>query len=151
MTSFGTARIALLGLLAVGLGSAQQGAPRGSTDALKDEIVAQERAGLEALKTGDLSAFANSTADDAVFVDAAGPAGKEQVVNNVAGFQLREYSMTDVRFVALSVDSGLIVYKMSEAGTSHGKDFAAKVVVSSLWVRRSGKWLCLFSQETGAK
>jgi uncharacterized protein (TIGR02246 family) len=118
---------------------------------LRDEIVAQERAGLEALRTGDLKAFADSTADDAVFVDAAGPAGKEQVMKNVAGFQLREYTMTDVRFVVLSSDSGLIVYRAAEAGTSHGKEFAAKVLVSSLWVKRSGKWQCVFSQETATR
>jgi uncharacterized protein (TIGR02246 family) len=144
-------RIVLLALLTVGLGSAQQDAPKGSTDALKDEILAQERAGLDALKSGDLAAFANSTADDAVFVDAAGPAGKEQVMKNVAGFRLSDYSITDVQFVALSADSGLIVYRVTETGASHGREFTAKVIVSSLWVRRGGKWQCAFSQETAAR
>ena len=148
MTNFGMARLVLLGLLTAGLGSAQQEV---RTDALRDEIVAQERAGLDALKTGDLTAFANSTADDAVFVDAAGPASKEQVMRNVAGFRLSDYSMSDVRFVALSADSGLIVYRIAETGTSHGKEFTAKAIVSSLWVRRGGKWMCMFSQETATK
>jgi len=145
------ARLVLLGLLTFGLGSAQQDAARASTDALRDEIVAQERAGLDALKTGDLTAFANSTADDAIFVDAAGAASKEQVMKNVAGFRLSDYSMSDVRFVALSADSGMIVYRITETGTSHGKEFAAKAIVSSLWVRRGGKWMCMFSQETATK
>jgi uncharacterized protein (TIGR02246 family) len=151
MTKPGMARVILLGLLTAALGPARQDAARSNADALRDEIVAQERAGLEALRTGDLKAFADSTADDAVFVDAAGPAGKEQVMKNVAGFQLREYTMTDVRFVVLSSDSGLIVYRAAEAGTSHGKEFAAKVLVSSLWVKRSGKWQCVFSQETATR
>jgi ketosteroid isomerase-like protein len=145
------ARFAFLGFLTVSLSFAQSDPAIGGTDALKDEIVAQERAGLEALKTGDLTAFANSTADDAIFVDAAGPAGKEQVMKNVAGFRLREYSITDIRFVALSADSGLIAYRVAESGTSHGKDFAANVFVSALWVRRGGKWMCVFSQETAAR
>jgi ketosteroid isomerase-like protein len=148
MTNSGMARLVLLGLLTGLLGSAQQGA---STDALRDEIVAQERAGLDALKTGDLTAFANSTADDAIFVDAAGPASKEQVMKNVAGFRLGEYSMSDLRFVALSADSGMIVYRIAESGMSHGKEFAAKAIVSSLWVKRAGKWMCEFSQETATK
>jgi ketosteroid isomerase-like protein len=148
MTNSGMARLVFLGLLTAGLGSTEQGA---STDALRDEIIAQERAGLDALKTGDLTAFATSTADDAVFVDAAGPASKEQVIKNVAGFRLSDYSMSDVRFVALSADSGLIVYRIAETGMSHGKEFAAKAIVSSLWVRRGGKWMCVFSQETATK
>lgn len=145
------ARAVLLGLLTVGLGPARQNPPQAATDALRDEIVAHERAGLDALKTGDLTDFANSTADDAVFVDAAGAASKEQVMKNVGGFQLGDYSITDVRFVALSADSGLIVYRLAESGTSHGKQFAAKVIVSSLWARRGSKWMCLFSQETAAR
>jgi ketosteroid isomerase-like protein len=129
-------------MLAAGLGSAQ---------GIREEIVAQERGGLEALKTGDIAAFGSTIAEDAVFVDAAGPAGKAQVVKNVAGFRLREFTMTDIKFVPLSADTGLIVYVMDEAGTSHGKDFSAKVHVASVWSKKSGKWLCEFSQETVAR
>ena len=132
----------LLMVLAAGLGYAQ---------GLREEIVAQERAGLEALKTGDVAAFGNTIAEEAVFVDASGPAGKAQVVKNVAGFRLREFSMTDIKFVQLSADTGLIVYVMDESGTTHGKEFSAKVHVASVWSKKSGKWLCEFSQETAAR
>jgi Domain of unknown function (DUF4440) len=124
---------------------------RGSADALRDEIVAHERAGLDALKTGDLTLFGASTAEDAVFVDAHGPATKAEVMEHTAGFRLKDYTMEDVRFVRLSAESGLIAYTITESGTSHGHDFNARVYVSALWVKRGGKWMCVFSQETGAK
>ncbi|MGA2038887.1 MAG: nuclear transport factor 2 family protein [Bryobacteraceae bacterium] len=120
-------------------------------DPLREQIVAQERAGLDALKTGDLAAFAASTADEAVFVDAHGPATKAEVIEHTAEFRLHEYTMADVRFVPLSADSGLIVYTLTESGTSHGKEFAARVHVSSVWLKRGGKWQCVFSQETAAR
>ena len=123
----------------------------GRAQGLKDEIVAQERVGLEALKAGDIAAFGGTIAEDAVFVDASGPAGKAQVVKNVAGFRLRDFAMSEIRFVPLSADTGLIVYLMDESGTTHGKEFSAKVHVSSVWSKRSGKWLCEFSQETAAR
>jgi ketosteroid isomerase-like protein len=123
----------------------------GRAQGLKDEIVAQERVGLEALKTGDIARFGGTIAEDAVFVDASGPAGKAQVVKNVAGFRLRDFAMSEIRFVPLSADTGLIVYLMDESGTTHGKEFSAKVHVSSVWSKRSGKWLCEFSQETAAR
>jgi len=132
---------------AVGTGSTQQ--PR--TDTQRDAIVAHERAGLDALKSGDVKAFADSTAEDAVFVDAAGPASKAEVVRNVAGFRLTDYTMSDIRFVPLGKDSGLIVYRLTESGTSHGHEFTAKVIVSSIWTKHGGKWLCEFSQETAAR
>jgi ketosteroid isomerase-like protein len=135
-------KIFLLVALAAGLGHAQ---------GMKDEIVAQERGGLEALKTGDIAVFGDTIAEDAVFVDASGPAGKAQVVKNVAGFRLREFAMSDIRFVPLSADTGLIVYLLDETGSSHGKEFSAKVHVASVWSKNSGKWLCEFSQETTAR
>jgi len=117
----------------------------------EEQIVAQERAGLDALKTGDLTTFGNSTAEDAVFVDTHGPAGKAQVMKNTAEFRLHDYTISDVNFRQLSPDSGLIVYKIVESGASHGKEFSATVYVSSIWTKRDGKWLCLFSQETAAR
>src|ERR1039458_9470433 len=116
-------------------------------DALREQIVAQERAGLDALETGDLTAFGASTADDAIFVDAHGSATKAEVMEHTAEFRLHDYTMADVRLIPLSANSGLIVYTLTESGASHGKDFTARVHVSSLWLKRDGKWLCEFSQE----
>jgi hypothetical protein len=132
--------------LASALGHAQD-----SKTSLEDQIVAQERAGLDALKTGDMKTFENLTADNAVFVDASGSADKADVMKHTQGFRLHDYTISDIKFVELSKDSGLIAYQIMESGTSHGKDFSAKVNVSSLWVKRGGKWACVFSQETAAK
>jgi len=118
---------------------------------LRDQVVAAERAELDALKSGNTAGFANLIADEAVFVDAAGPAPKKEVVEHVAEFRLLDYTMSDVQFVSLSPSSGLIVYRAAETGTSHGKNFSANVLVSAIWARQNGKWVCLFSQETAAK
>ncbi len=72
-------------------------------------------------------------------------------MKNVAGFRLTDYTMSDIRFVPLSRDSGLIVYRMVESGATTARTSTPKINVSSLWMKRSGKWVCLFSQETGAK
>jgi Domain of unknown function (DUF4440) len=118
---------------------------------MEQQIVSMEREGLEALKFGNLELFGNLTAQEAVFVDAAGPASKAEIMNHVVAFRLTDYSMEDVRFVPLSANSGLIIYKITEKGVSHGKEFAAQVYVSSIWAERTGKWVCLFSRETGAR
>jgi ketosteroid isomerase-like protein len=119
--------------------------------AMEREIVAKEREGLDALKAGQADRFGDLTADEAIFVDAHGEAGKAQVLKNVAGFTLTEYTMDDVKFIKLSADTGLISYLIQEKGISHGRDFTAQAYVSSIWTERDHKWLCLFSQETAAK
>jgi Domain of unknown function (DUF4440) len=118
---------------------------------MEQQMVSKEREGLEALKTGNVDRFGDLTADDAVFVDAQGPASKAQVVKNVAGFTLSEYSMDDVRFLPISGKSGLITYKIYEKGISHGKEFEAHAYISSIWMKRGNEWVCLFSQETLAR
>jgi hypothetical protein len=120
-------------------------------ESLQQQIVAKERQGLDALKVGNYDEFAGLTADDAVFVDSHGPATKAEVMTNTREFRLSDYSMEDVRFEPLSGKSGLIAYKITETGTSHGKSFSAKAYVSSIWAERGGKWVCLFSQETVAR
>ncbi len=91
----------------------------GQQPTLRDQIIAQERAELDALKAGDTAAFASLIADDAVFVDAAGQVAEPELVKHVAEFHLREYTMSEIQFVPLSPSSGLIVYRDAETGTSH--------------------------------
>jgi hypothetical protein len=128
------------------------GGPGDSDEALlQRRIVAKEREELEFLKTGDLKRFGDLLADDAIFVDDHGAAAKSEVVENTRKFRLIEYAIDNVKFVSLSTASGLVSYKISEKGTSNGREFAAQVYVSALWAERGGKLVCVFSQETAAK
>jgi ketosteroid isomerase-like protein len=120
-------------------------------DSLQQQIVAKEREELDAVKTGDIKAFASLIAHDAVFVDARGTDGKENVVKHTADFKLLEYSMENVQFVALSEKSGVIAYKLQEKASAHGHDFTATIYASAIWVERDSKWVCVFSQETTAR
>jgi ketosteroid isomerase-like protein len=137
--------------LAAAYGVTGSSASQASESALEDQIVAKEREGLDALKAGNVELFGKLTADDALLLDAHGPASKAQVLQNVAGFTLTDYSMEGMKFIPLSGDSGLISYKISEKGNSHGKEFTAQAYISSIWARRAGNWVCLFSQETAAR
>jgi hypothetical protein len=125
--------------------SAPPTVPEVSMTPLERQIVAKERAGLDALKSGNLELFGSLTADDAILVDAHGPATKAQVLKNVAEFTLTDYSMDNLQFLPLSESSGLIAYKISAKGVSHGKEFSAQAYVSSIWAQRGNQWLCLFS------
>jgi hypothetical protein len=130
--------------------SAEPGATTSGMNSMSGQIIAKERESLEALKNGKVDQFGALTADDAIMVDARGPATKLQIMKNVADFKLKSYVMNDIRFVQLAPDTGLISYQVTEAGVSHGKEFAMKAYVSSVWTQRGGNWVRLFSQETAA-
>jgi ketosteroid isomerase-like protein len=124
--------------------------PANGGDVYRDQIIAHERAALDALKSGDVAAFAAVTTDDGIFVDAHGLATKPQAVKNVSDLRLTDYTMADVRFVPVSAEGGLVAYTLTESGTSQGKPFSARVYVSSVWVHSGRDFVCVFSQETPA-
>jgi hypothetical protein len=126
-------------------------AAKTSVQALREQIVAKERQELEALKSGNTQEFASLIAEDAVFVDPRGTASKAEVVGHIGDFKLLEFSMDDIKFVALSDTSGVIAYKLTEKGTSHGREFTSTAYASAVWVQKDGKWVCVFSQETPAR
>jgi len=143
--------LALAAAISAGFVLARPGRSVSAGPSLQDQIVSKEREGLDALKAGNVDRFAELTAEDAVFVDAHGPASKAQVMKNVAGFRLTDYAIESVNFLPLTSSSGLIAYKITESGDSHGRQFTATVYVSSIWAKRAGQWVCLFSQETAAR
>jgi uncharacterized protein (TIGR02246 family) len=118
---------------------------------LEQKIEAQERRELDALKAGNAQDFAELIAEEAVFVDPRGTAGKAEVVQHVSDFKLLEYTMAEVKVVALGPKSGVIAYKLTQKGSAHGREFTATVYASAVWVERDGKWVCVFSQETPAR
>ena len=148
--------ILLAGVIAVsiGIGAGAARTKRDSAPAqqsLQDKVVGKERQGLEALKDGKVQEFAELTADEAVFLDDHGSATKAEVVQHVGNFKLIDFSMDEIKFVPLSDRAGVVAYKLTEKGSSHGREFNAVVYASAVWTERNGKWLCLFSQETPAK
>ena len=125
--------------------------PTAGDTSLGQQILSKEREELDALKAGDFKAFGNLIADEAVFVDALGPASKAEVLKHTEGFKLADYKIEDEKFLPISENTGVISYYITEKGVSRGKDFTAHVYVSALWTKRETGWVCLFSQETATK
>ena len=131
--------------------SVKKGVRRAKADSMKQEILAQERAGLDALKVGDIGSFARLTGNDAIFIDSSGLASKAEVLLHVKDFKLNNYTIKDVRFVKISSKAGSISYKITEEGVSRGHSFSALAYISSIWKKRKTGWECLLSQESAAK
>jgi len=124
--------------------------PMNGGDVNRDEIIGQERAGLEAWKNGDVAKVGASLTDDAVFVDSNGILRKPELLKMLGDMKLKDYTMSDVRFVPVSPDNGVVSYTLTESGTRQGQAFSSKVYVSSAWVRNGRQFQCVFSQKTVA-
>ena len=154
MRSRHTLGVLLLLLSPVALG---QGSPASSVAAadagLESTLVALERQSWEAWQKRDGKFFDGFLSDDHVDIHAGGPAGKKAVVAGVASpaCVVKSYSVSDFRLTPLSPDSALLVYRAEQDTACGGQPVPSPSWVSSVYVRRDGRWQNVLFQVTDAR
>lgn len=127
------------------------GMAAGDTDL--DTFIELETQVWEALRHGDSEADARLLADDFLGVYPSGFAGRSdhagQLVN---GPTVAEFELHDPRLLVVSDDAVLLAYRADWHRLSRGqRGEEESMYVSSLWSRRSGRWVNLFSQDSPAE
>ncbi len=127
----------------------------GQTKMLKDtkveaQVIELEKQSWEAIKTNNRSFLESLLTDDAIAVDGDGVAGKAQWMKNTfaPGCALKSYSTDDFKVVMFDKNTAIVTYKANQDSACNGKQAPATVWVSSLYVKRGGKWLNSFFQLT---
>ena len=116
-----------------------------------DTLVALETKVWEALRRGDAEADARLLAEDFLGVYATGFAGRAEHAAQLAnGPTVAEYQLHNVRLIALSDNDALLCYRADFRAVAADGAAVESMYISSLWSRRSGEWLNVFSQDTPA-
>jgi RNA polymerase sigma factor (sigma-70 family) len=63
-------------------------------------------------------------------------------------FELKSYSLSDVRHIALGPDAAILLYKAESQTVVLGEKEKQQTQHSSTWIRRGGEWRNVFYQET---
>ena len=114
------------------------------------QVIALEKQSWEAIKTKDVKFLEALLIDDVIAVTGDGFAGKAQWLNNTLadGCALKSYSTDDFKVVMFDKNTAMITYKATQDFACHGKQDPPNVWISSLYVKRGGKWLNAFFQLT---
>jgi hypothetical protein len=113
-----------------------------------DVFVALETQVWEALRTGDPAADARLLSDDFVGVYSFGIAGKENHTAVLAnGPVVESYEIHGARLIVLTDDHVMLCYRAVFVGVGESAPTSSNYI-SSLWSRRDGEWLNVFSQDT---
>ena len=126
--------------------------PAEGNDDLQASLIALEKQSWEAWQKRDGSFFDGFLSEDHVDVHGSGPASKGAVVAGVASpmCAVKSYAVTDFRMTRLNADTALLVYHAEQDTTCGGHAVPSPSWVSSVYVRRGGRWWNALFQVTDA-
>jgi hypothetical protein len=119
--------------------------------AAHEKLIANEKAVWDAYKQKDAKALGQLLAEDYYAIeDADGEImSKAQAIQSVRSLELTNYEMKDVAVIPINDGSAIVRYKVKMEGAAFKHAFVPQwSMVSSVWVKRGGKWQNLMYQET---
>jgi hypothetical protein len=120
-----------------------------TSPAWTSEILINEKAVWEAAKLRDMRRFAELVADDARMVFTSGVMTKQEYMQAVEKRTITDYSLENFQVFMPSEGTVITLYQATVSGTSNGKAFQTTTVrESSVWIKRAGKWVAVWNQET---
>jgi len=147
----------LLGaLLVLALGAtmlfAQSGMRSGKNAATEHEIQKLETSLWQAWKDHDAKPFEERLTGNSINMVSPIQRGKANIVKEITSNSCKasSFSLSDFAYSWLSADSVIVTYKAMQEGRCNGKKLPAIVNASSVWVKRNGKWMNPFHQESPA-
>ena len=120
---------------------------------LKKTLVELEKQSWVAWKNHDSKFFEHFLSDDHVEVGFGGVTNKATVVAGVASpiCSVKSYAVDKFELVKFDANTALLTYHAEQDTTCGGKAVPSPVWVSSLYVRRHGRWLNVSYQQTQTK
>jgi RNA polymerase sigma factor (sigma-70 family) len=117
---------------------------------LLDTLFTLEKSGWEATKKKDVAGLRKMCAEDFVAIHSDGSRATRDAFFLLAFpfFELKSYSLSDVRLLSLGPDAAILVYKAESEMVVLGETLKEQTQHSSTWVRRNGEWRNVFYQET---
>lgn len=131
----------------VGITWAQKSA---ANDTLKEDLITLEKQSWAAWQKRDGAFYQTFLSDDHVEVGGGGISTKKEVVEFVGSpvCVVKSYSVDNFNVTIFSADSALIVYHAEQDTTCNGKRAPSPTWVTSLYIKRGGKWLNAMFEET---
>jgi hypothetical protein len=73
---------------------------------------------------------------------------KATELKQVDEYTLDNYKLSDFQTTTIGPNASLVTYKAEFSGKASGQPVHMRGVFGEVWVKRSGEWKCLYSQET---
>ena len=123
---------------------------KGANDSVQTQLETMEKQAWEAWKTKNGAFFQTLLSEDSIQVGSEGVANKATIVKVIASpmCEVRSYSMDNFQMIMMDKKTAIVTYKAMQDATCDGKTIPASVWATSMYVKRNGKWVSNFHQET---
>ena len=141
--------LALLALL--GLAGTAQAQDQPDIPMLRDQLMALEKDSWEAMKTRNRAVIRRLLPDDCLQIYADGTRyTKSEFLDYIANYRLDDYEIEPTYGMRMiSPDAALLIYRVTSRGRARfDRMNTGKVLATSVYVRRDGKWGSVLYQET---
>ena len=125
-------------------------AKNGSNDKLKETLVDLEKRSWEAWKDRDGKFYQDFLSDDHQELGAGGVSTKSEIVPFVGSnvCTVKSYSVDSFTLTVFDKNAALLTYHAVQDTSCGGSPVPSPVWISSLYVKREGKWLNALYQQT---
>jgi hypothetical protein len=118
---------------------------------LADQLLTVERQFWESWKNGKPQVFQELMTGDAVFFGQYGVASKAEIMQaqkeSVEACKVESYLLTNPRAVPIDDGAAILLYEAEQHATCGGATVHPFMHGSSVYVKRSGKWLNVYRSE----
>lgn len=119
---------------------------------LKDELMAIEKRLWTAWGKKDGEPFRKALADNAVEIVAgtAPLSGREAIIKAITtqSCELRSFTFDEATLHRLGRDAAMVSYQVKQDASCDGKKLPSKIVATSIYIHKQGKWMQRYYQET---
>ncbi len=113
-------------------------------------LVANERKLYEAVVNGDKATFSSLVSSDGVAADSSGFVPTKMFASVLDQIKVTKWDIVNPQVIWIDPTSAVVAYVWTGAGTFQGQPLPAKAFASTVWTRKSGKWLAVYHQQTSA-
>lgn len=116
------------------------------------DATAKEKEAWDAIGKKNYDAFADLLATDYLEINDQSVSDRTTSIGLVKDLTVSDVSYSDWKLLPIDKDSFAITYTVNLKGTYKGQAFPMTAVrASSAWVKRDGKWVAVYHQETDVK
>ena len=110
-------------------------------------LINLEQASLDSYREKDEARFREHIAEDYVCVSDDGFRTVDDDVAEMMAIDLTKLTSSDQKLFFPTPETGILTYKMYAVGSYEGEEFTNTMYVSSVWVKRDGKWQTVLHNE----